>query len=152
MMLGCATLYFAPFLLFIWAFIILVAGCTSDAHAFFYNQVIQFDVEFSPNFRDLLITNDIHFTKEFYVIQKIGHIVAFGILYFFLLNWIKRHGRTFILCGTFALYTEILQLFFNRNGRFFDVGIDMIGILVTYFLFRNFYVNSKEVSVTGYSV
>ena len=145
-------MYFAPFLVFIWAFMILVAGCTSDAHAFLYNQVIHFQVEFAPNFRDLLITNDIHFTKEFYVIQKIGHIVAFGILYFFLLHWIKRHGSTFILCGTFALYTEILQLFFTRNGRFFDVGIDMVGILITYFLCRNLYVNSKEVTVTEYYV
>ena len=104
-------MYFAPILVFIWAFIILVAGCTSDAHAFLYNQVIHFHVELAPNFRDLLITNDIHFIKEFYVIQKIGHIVAFGILYFFLLHWIKRQVSAFILCGSFALYTEILQLF-----------------------------------------
>jgi VanZ family protein len=145
-------LYFAPFLVCIWAFIILVAGCTSDAHAFLYNQVIHFQVEFAPNFRDLLITNDIHFKKKFYVIQKIGHIVAFGILYFFLLHWIKRQVSAIILCGSFALYTEILQLFFSRNGRFFDVGIDMVGILITYFLCRNFYVNTKEVSVTEYYV
>ena len=147
-----SPLYFPPFLVFIWTFIILVAGCTSDAQAFLYNQVIHFQVEFAPNFRDLLITNDIHFTKEFYVIQKIGHIVAFGILYFFLLHWIKRHGNAFILCGTFALYTEILQLFFSRNGRFFDVGVDMVGILISYFLSRNFYVNSEEDSVTEYYV
>ena len=103
-------LVFAPFLLFICAFIILIAGCTSDAHAFLDNKIIHFNVEFSPNFRDLLITNDINLQKNFMLFKKLV-IVALGIQYFFLINWIKRHGCAFILCGTFALYTEILQFF-----------------------------------------
>ena len=140
------NLYFAPFLLFVWAVIILIAGCTSDAHAFLYEQVIEFNVEIAPNFRDLLITNDIHITNEFYVIQKIGHIYAFGLLFLLLLNWIKRYKITLMLCGTFAFMTEVLQLFFSRNGRLFDVGIDIVGILFSYVLCRAIFLKTKEVS------
>ena len=55
-------------------------------------------------------------------------------------------------CVEHLLYIRKFFSFFNRNGRFFDVSIDMIGILVTYFLCRNFYVNSEEDSVTEYYV
>lgn len=140
-------MYFAPFLLFVWAVIILIAGCTSDAHAFLYEQVIEFNVKIAPNFRDLLITNDIHISNEFYVIQKIGHISAFGLLFFLLLNWIKRFKIALFLCGMFAFITEVLQLFFNRNGRLFDVGIDIVGILFSYVWCKAILLKSKEVSV-----
>lgn len=140
------NLYVAPFLLVVWAVIILIAGCTSDAHAFLFEQVIAFNVEMAPNFRDLLITNDIHITNEFYVIQKLGHISAFGLLFFFMLNWIKRVKITLLLCGTFAFMTEVLQLFFSRNGRLYDVGIDMVGILLSYVMCRAIFLKTKEVS------
>lgn len=149
MMKGCAILKFAPYLLFIWAAIMLVAGCTYDAHAFLYDQVIGFNFEVAPNFRDLLITNDIHVTKEFYVIQKMGHIFAFVVLYFLLLSWIKRDGTAFILCGMFALYTEILQLYFSRNGRIFDVGVDLVGILISYLICKFILLNSNGYKATG---
>ena len=140
------NLYVAPFLLVVWAVIILIAGCTSDAHAFLFEQVVAFNVEMAPNFRDLLITNDIHITNEFYVIQKIGHISAFGVLFFFMLNWIKRVKITLLLCATFAFMTEVLQLFFSRNGRLYDVGIDMVGILLSYVMCRAIFLKIKEVS------
>ena len=127
----------------------LVAGCTYDAHAFLYDQVIGFNFEVAPNFRDLLITNDIHVTKEFYVIQKIGHIFAFAVLYFLLLSWIKRNEIAFILCGMFALYTEILQLYFSRNGRIFDVGVDLVGIVLSYLICKIFLLSSTEYKATG---
>jgi len=140
------NLYFAPFLLFFWAVIILIAGCTSDAHAFLYEQLIEFNVEIAPNFRDLLITNDIHINNKFYVIQKIGHISAFGLLFFLLLNWLRRFNIALMLCGTFAFMTEVLQLFFSRNGRLYDVGIDIVGILFSYVMCRAIFLKTKEVS------
>lgn len=141
-------MFLAPYLLFVWAVIMLVAGCTSDAHAFLYDQVIGFNFEVAPNFLDLLITNDIHLKKEFYIIQKIGHIFAFGVLYFLMLSWIKRNGTAFILCGMFALYTEILQLYFSRNGRIFDVGVDLVGILLSFLLCK--IISSKSNTNKGY--
>ena len=128
----------APLLLVFWIFIILVAGCTSDAHAFLYEQKINFHLNEAPNFRDLLITHDIHLHEEFYIIQKIGHIAAFGLLFILLLATIKRFTYAFILCSLFAFFTELLQLYFQRNGRLFDVGVDILGILIALFLCKSF--------------
>lgn len=132
-----------PLLLLFWIVTILVAGCTADAHAFLYEQAISFHLDVTPNFRDLFITHDIYLEKEFYVIQKIGHISAFGLLFFFLFATIKRLGHAFILCSMFAFFTEILQLYFQRNGRLFDVGVDMIGILLAFLLCKSLAGNSN---------
>lgn len=142
-------MFLAPYLLFIWAIFILMAGCTSDAHAFLYDQLVSFNVDLTPNYRDLLITSDIHFSNEFYVIQKIGHIVAFGLLYLLVLTTIKRYGISFLLCSFYAVFTEVLQLHFNRNGRLFDVGVDLLGILLAYFLHKIFVVNLKKMYETS---
>ena len=99
---------------------------------------INFHLNEAPNFRDLLITHDIHLHKEFYIIQKIGHIAAFGLLFILLLATIKRFTYAFILCSLFAFFTELLQLYFQRNGRLFDVGVDILGILIALFLCKAF--------------
>ena len=42
-------------------------------------------------------------------------------------------GYALLVTSTFVVFTEILQLYFNRNGRFVDVGIDFLGIMFAYF-------------------
>ena len=151
-MKGCAdSLFLAPLLLFFWIATILVASCTADAHAFLYEQAISFQLDQSPNFNDLLITHEIHLHEKFFIIQKVGHISAFGLLYFFLLATIKKFGYAFILCSIFAFFTEILQLFFHRNGRFFDVGFDLIGILIVFFICKILVTTSNSKKVYGLS-
>lgn len=118
----------------LWACSMLVAGCTASAHAFLYEQHISFSLNNAPDYLDLWITSDIHLTKEFYVIQKIGHIMAFGFLYFLVLQSTKKVGISLLVCGCFAFLTEVLQLHFNRNGRLFDVGVDILGILIAFVL------------------
>lgn len=127
-----------PVLTFWWAVFIIIAICTSDAHAFLYEQVVQFHFESAPDFIDLLITSDIHLTQDFYLIQKIGHMITFGILYVFHLLWTKSTGTAFVLTGIFAAFSEVLQLYFNRNGRFFDVGVDLVGISLALLICRTF--------------
>ncbi|WP_269049808.1 VanZ family protein [Sporosarcina sp. G11-34] len=99
---------------------------------------MKFKFESAPLFSDLFIISDIHLTSEFYLIQKIGHMAAFGLLYLFLFHWIKKPRLAFFCCGLFAFTTEVLQLYFNRNGRLFDVGIDLVGIFLAYLLSRIF--------------
>ena len=41
----------------------------------------------------------------------------------------------------FALLTEVLQLYFNRNERFYDVDVDKIGMLAGYLMCQYFYTN-----------
>ncbi|MCM3088657.1 VanZ family protein [Bhargavaea ginsengi] len=116
----------------LWAAFIVIATCTSDPHAFLYERAVSFHLDFLPNFHDLLILSDIHLQSNFYLIQKTGHLLSFGVLYGLLVTWIKRPGQAFVLCGLFALFTEVLQLFFLRSGRLFDVGIDLLGIFLAY--------------------
>lgn len=121
-----------PLLTLLWATFIVIAACTSDAHAFLYEQAIHFTLNTTPYYKDLLIVSDIHLKSEFYLIQKAGHMVAFGMMYFFLISWVRKVGIAFAVTGLFAVFSEVLQLYFNRNGRLFDIGVDMTGILFAY--------------------
>ena len=116
----------------LWAALIIIATCNSDPRAFLFAGAVSFHIEIMPNFRDLLILSDISFESKFYLLQKIGHFLSFGVLYGLLIMWIKRPNQAFVLCAVFALFTEVLQLFFRRNGRLFDVGIDLLGVLLAY--------------------
>ena len=113
---------------FLWAAFIVIATCTSDAHAFLFEQAIQFNFKTSPNFMELLITSDIHFKEKFYQIQKAGHIISFGVLFVLHFIWMKKLGIAFALTVICAAFSEILQLYFQRNGRLFDIGVDLVGI------------------------
>ncbi|WP_019412683.1 VanZ family protein [Paenisporosarcina sp. TG20] len=126
------TIY--PLLTFLWSLFIVIAACTSDAYIFMFDQVVKFSFITDPTFSDLLITSDINPSNEFYLIQKTGHIISFGILYILHLLWMKRAGIAFISTCIFAAFSEVLQLYFNRNGRLFDVGIDIFGILLTFII------------------
>ncbi|MFJ8064736.1 VanZ family protein [Psychrobacillus sp. NPDC096426] len=123
-----------PLLTILWSAWILVATTTSDAYIFLCDQVVQFSFEPSPNFLDLFITSDIELKSQFYIIQKTGHMLTFALLYTLYLLWWKRFSFALIVTGVFAAFTEVLQLYFNRNGRLFDVGIDFFGIMVSYFV------------------
>ena len=146
---GVCNLRVYPLLTFLWATFIVIAACTSDAHAFLYEQVIQFHFESAPSYVDLLIVSDIHLNKEFYLIQKTGHMITFGVLYIFHLLWLKHSGTAFVLTGIFAAFSEVLQLYFNRNGRLFDIGVDLVGIFIAYlfciYFVGRFYSSRKTV-------
>lgn len=137
-MKGNIILNVYPVLPFLWAAFIVIVACTSDAYAFLYEQIVQFHFESAPKFKDLLITSDIDLTDEFYLIQKTGHMITFGVLYFFHLLWTKSTGTAFVLTGIFAAFSEVLQLYFNRNGRFFDIGVDLVGISLAFLICRTF--------------
>ncbi|WP_156484828.1 VanZ family protein [Bhargavaea cecembensis] len=118
--------------------------CTSDPRAFLYEGKLSYHIEFAPNFYNLLIMSDIDLNSSFYLLQKIGHFLSFGFLYYLLVAWMKRPHKAFVLCVLFALFTEILQLFFHRSGRLFDVGIDLLGIITAYLICT--YINSQRTS------
>ncbi|MEK4484710.1 VanZ family protein [Psychrobacillus sp. FSL H8-0484] len=127
-------MFIYPFLTFLWSSFILVAICTFDAYAFLYNQVVGFTFQTNPNFSELFIINDMKLTEKFYVIQKTGHMICFAILYVLHLLWVRKYGIAFVLTVIFAAFTEILQLYFYRNGRLVDVAIDLVGISFAYLI------------------
>ncbi len=127
-----------PFLVFFWAAIIIIATCNNDAHAFLFDQIIGFSFNATPHLADLFIVNDIDFTYPFYSIQKAGHFLSFALLYVLLYNWLKNRSLAVGLAIGFAVFTEVLQLFFERDGRLFDALIDTVGILLAYVVVNAF--------------
>lgn len=132
----CYLLKLASFLTLICAAFIVVAACTSNAYDFLYHQHVNFKLNLSPSFSDLLIVSDFRLTSHFFLIQKLGHMAAFGLLFTLLFLWIRKAGIAFVCCGLFAVGTEILQLYFGRNGRLYDMGIDMLGVCLAFAVCR----------------
>ncbi|MGK7376299.1 VanZ family protein [Planococcus sp. 1R117A] len=133
-------------LVLLWALVIIVATCTSDAWTFLFNQEVDFRFDLPPDFSELLRLDDISFSDSFYLIQKTGHILSFALLYVLILNWLKKRDAAFITSAAFAFFTEILQLFFERDGRLFDMGIDLLGIFLAYSILRHV-ANGKKTGV-----
>lgn len=104
--------------------------CTSNAQAFLYQGFISYALILNPDLSDFFRLSDIGFTDTFYLLQKTGHLLSFGMLYFFVFNWLQKSYKSGWICAVFALSSEIIQLFFQRNGRLFDVGVDLIGIFI----------------------
>ncbi|MFP3357349.1 VanZ family protein [Planococcus sp. SIMBA_143] len=115
----------------LWALCILVATNNYNFTALFASD-IDFNIRLFPNLSDLFITSDIHLDSKLYVFQKTGHALSFGILYLLVNQAIKDHRVAIVLCSLFALFTEFLQLFFERSGRLVDVLIDIAGIYAAY--------------------
>ncbi|WP_245894444.1 VanZ family protein [Planomicrobium soli] len=110
--------------------------CTVDAYAFLVYRVIEFEFDPQPSFSELIIFSDIDFLDSFYFIQKTGHFISFGLLYVFVLNWLNNWKQALIICAVFAVSSEVLQLYFQRNGRLFDAFIDLCGIFLAYSICR----------------
>lgn len=111
----------------LWALVIVIATCNNDAQAFLFDQEVHFSFTAAPNFSDLLVLHDIDFGDDFYLLQKTGHFLSFALLYVLLFNWLKKRSTAFYISVAFALFTEVLQLYFERDGRLFDACIDVLG-------------------------
>lgn len=118
---------FKLMLALLWAAVIVVATCNNDAEAFLFDQEVQFSLTAAPEYSDLLILSDIDFTDDFYFLQKTGHFLSFALLFVLLYTALKSRKTAFYLSAAFALFTEVLQLYFERDGRLFDVLIDVAG-------------------------
>ena len=127
-----------------WAIGMLIVMCTNDAKAFLYEQKLNYELNVNPDFFDFFGYSDINLTDAFYLLQKTGHMFSFGFLYLLVFYWLQNHRRSFWVCAVFAFFSEIIQLFFHRNGRLFDVGVDVLGIFLVSLILK--YVSAKKVN------
>jgi hypothetical protein len=116
--------------IFIWCTAILIFTCTSSFHDLIQLGVVKFRWDGQPTFSDFLSPLPYDLSKGF-LLQKLGHIIAFQVLTILLLMKFRTHMMTLAMVVSFAALTEFLQLYFNRGGRAFDIGFDLIGILLT---------------------
>jgi VanZ family protein len=108
---------------------ILVFTCTASFHDLILFGSVRFQWNGHPQFSEFLSPFPFDLSHEF-LIQKFGHIAAFLIFTLLLLIKIKFKIASLFMATSFAALTEILQLYFNRGGRIFDIGFDLIGIFI----------------------
>jgi len=116
--------------IFIWCTAILIFTSTSSFHDLIQLGVVKFRWDGQPTFSDFLSPLPYDLSKGF-LLQKLGHIIAFQVLTILLLMKFRTHMMILAMVVSFAALTEFLQLYFNRGGRAFDIGFDLIGILLT---------------------
>ncbi|MEH7442618.1 VanZ family protein [Bacillus sp. JJ1122] len=112
-------------LLVFWTMAILLMTCTTRFEL--ENNLLQvyFSWNSNPEFGDLFLALPAELTEPF-ILQKVGHLIAFVILGF-LLKIQTNTIKTILFIISFAILTEFLQLYLSRGGRLFDVGFDLIG-------------------------
>lgn len=131
----------------VWCVAILIFTCTSSFHDLIQLGVLRFRWDSQPTFSDFLSPLPYKLNKGF-LLQKVGHIIVFQILTILLLMRFKSHLMILATAASYAALTEILQLYFNRGGRAFDIGFDLIGIIMALGLASLFKFNrSQQVSL-----
>ncbi|MDF2787807.1 MAG: hypothetical protein K0S80_905 [Neobacillus sp.] len=116
--------------IFIWCTAILIFTCTSSFHDLIQFGVVRFRWDGQPTFSDFLSPLPYDLSQGF-LLQKLGHIIAFQVLTILLLMKLRSQMMSLAMAASFAALTEFMQLYFNRGGRAFDIGFDLIGILMT---------------------
>lgn len=111
-----------------WSMTILIMTCTTRFELVNGQLAIYFNWTSNPVYQDFLL--ELPTTpSEGFILQKIGHVIAFSILAILLILQLNKF-QAMLFSLAFALMTETLQLYLSRGGRLFDVGFDFIGILL----------------------
>lgn len=119
----------------VWCLLLFVFTCTANLDDLFHNYVLQFNWVPHPDFTDLFSLKDAKFTSPHYLFQKTGHFLGFAVLAVLLMNIIGKRKKAFVLTLLFAVLTEILQLYFARDGRLLDMAIDSLGIALALYIY-----------------
>lgn len=118
-----------------WIFFILLSVCTESFSGMVVSQTVAFHFQPHPDLSQFLVMDFTELTVPEAFIQKIGHAFSFFVLTYLL--WKQRGSIRSAAAGSFAFafFTEVLQLFFSRNGCIRDVLIDAVGIGLFYGLY-----------------
>ncbi|WP_186328701.1 VanZ family protein [Bacillus sp. X1(2014)] len=117
------------FFILLWALAIFIFTCTASFSELMESGQVQFQWDSHPNFSELLAPLPLELTRDF-LLQKCGHAFAFLFLTILLQTKFRTKAWILFLAISFASLTEILQLYFTRDGRIFDIAIDLIGVLL----------------------
>lgn len=123
------------FLVCLWSVILVVLTCTSNLESLFYNHTVRFAFDPHPDFSQLFLF-DLTEIHPAWIIVKTGHFLGFGMIDVLAFYLIRKQKPAMLVAILFAVLTEILQLFFNRDGRLYDMMIDSAGVLLSYFAIR----------------
>lgn len=125
------------FLVMAWGIVLCFPIFTDNLEALLSHQTVNFTWNSTPDFHRFLYFSDITLIHPFFYVVKLGHFIGFAILDLLLFNWLSSHSKSVLLAFGIAVLTEVLQLFFGRDGRLYDVMIDSLGILSVYVLLKS---------------
>jgi hypothetical protein len=115
------------FLLLCWIVVLGVFLFDKNLDDLIFHHSIQFHWVNHPRFSDLFMIKDVKLTDPWWVFIKCGHFLGFSILELLLYSISKKRKFALIITILSAILSEILQLYFARDGRFLDMGIDSLG-------------------------
>lgn len=121
-----------------WMALLSVLCFNDDLGALLFHQEVHFHFVPQPKFTDLLMIADAKLDSPFWLIVKTGHLLGFALLERIFLSVTRKRGLSILLTMSLAISSEVLQLFFARDGRFLDMFIDFMGIMVAYKLSMSF--------------
>lgn len=116
----------------IWAICLFIFTCSVNFHLLIKYHIINFQFNPTPDWSELLKL-DFQWSSNVWVQRKIGHFIGFFALAL-LMSSFGKYKLAFFLSIFYAALTEILQLFFFRGGRIYDIANDSAGILFAYLL------------------
>jgi VanZ family protein len=115
-------------ILIIWAGLIFLFTCTESMEQFWQQGVISFSWSKNPNMTEFWYPLPSSLDTSF-ISRKLGHALSFFILSIFIFIVSLSLKKMIVFSLFYAVTTEVLQLFFHRGGRLFDIGFDSIGIV-----------------------
>jgi VanZ family protein len=115
-------------ILLIYGLFIFILTCTRDLRGLYIDLTPTFQWVAQPNYL-VFFELQYPFHNPGYIVQKVGHIAAFFLLAAILYWAVKQLSVVFIVAVTYALFTEVAQLYFSRTGNLLDVGYDILGVL-----------------------
>ncbi|OXM15774.1 VanZ family protein [Paenibacillus herberti] len=133
----------------LWAGLLLMLTGTESLKQLLLYKELAFTFDPSPDFREFFRWADIQHIHSEWVLVKLGHFAGFAVLDLLLMFWLGRKLPALALSFLFALGTEVLQLFQNRDGRLYDVMIDTAGAFSAALLFicLHYILSKKRVSL-----
>ncbi|WHY71982.1 VanZ family protein [Fictibacillus enclensis] len=129
-----------------WTLFLGIHTFTDNLEALLGSQIIEFRLT-SPDFSHFFSFSDITLIHPNFILIKTGHFLGFAIMDLLLFAWLGKHGRAAVLSFGFAVFTEVMQLYFGRDGRLYDVIIDTMGIISVYVLLKSFKARRHESSM-----
>jgi hypothetical protein len=103
--------------------------CTESMEQLLQQGLISFTWSKHPNLTEfwypLPTTLDATFLS-----RKLGHTISFFILSILVFLLFLSKKKMLAISLLYAVTTEVLQLFFQRGGRIYDIGFDGMGVVV----------------------
>ncbi|MCC3648525.1 VanZ family protein [Cytobacillus oceanisediminis] len=130
------------FLLF-WCTVIFISTCSASLETFLESGIINFNWTGNPSYSDFFNPMPVSPSLVF-LLRKLGHAFVFFILTVVLFSMKGNLLYSGLSAFFFAVSTEILQLFFARDGRLFDVAFDSLGIVLALILLAVIYMSKTR--------